>query len=272
MSIQSSLEDYLSHVQGPQYLTIPLQLKAGKRHVVWMLEQRGDNIGKAPFNARALVESGKYFKASSTNERSWSTFPQAIKASEQHKGIGGIGHILTDGIMLVDLDHCINRETGEVHPAAREILSWFDTNAEQSPTNGIHIFPLAHLPEGANNVYHYKGIKVEIYDSGRYTTITRIPVPGLPHIPELRDQQSEVNTLVERLEAWEKENTGGVVCVWQRAFRRAMCVPAISSPQRCPTGKTSQTVTKIGGTKGRPGATRISRWRTEDPRGRFAPG
>ena len=54
MSIQSSLEDYLSYLQGPQYQTIPLQLKAGKRHVVWMPEQRGDKIAKTPVKRQLI--------------------------------------------------------------------------------------------------------------------------------------------------------------------------------------------------------------------------
>ncbi len=220
-----SIADYLSHVQAPQYHNIPLQLKTGKKHLIWIPEERGDKIGKAPFNARALSESGKYFKASSTNERSWSSFPQAIKAYEKNRSnVGGIGRVLTDSIMLIDLDHSINHDTGEVHPTALEILAMFDTNAEQSPGNGIHIFPLAHLPEGANSVYFYKGIKVELYDSGRYTTITGIPIPGIPSIPELKDQQTQVNALVELLSQASHENTGVCVCVCGSEHQGGQCV------------------------------------------------
>ena len=231
-----SIQTYLPHT--PQYQHIPLQLRAGKRHLVWIPEQRGDKIAKTPYNARALLQSGKHFKASATNERSWSSFPQAMRACQQHHHVGGIGRVLTDGIMLIDLDHSINHETGEVHPAALEILSWFDTNAEQSPGDGIHIFPLAQLPPSAKKIYHYKGLKVELYDRGRYSTITGIPVPGIPHIPELKDQQAQVNALVEHLSRWEEENTG--VCVWSRAAGRAVHLPIIPGLQRCPTAKTSR--------------------------------
>src|SRR5579859_4851878 len=209
----NSIADYLSHVQAPQYQNIPMQLRAGKRFVIWIPEERGDKIAKTPYNARALVQSDKYFKASSTKARSWSTFPQAMKACQEHNNVGGIGRVLTDGIMQIDLDHSINPATKEVHPAALEIAAMFNTNCEQSPGDGVHIFPIAHLPKGAKNIYFYKGIKVELYDTDRYTTITGIPVPGLPHIPELREQQAQVEALIERLSNWEKENTCVCVCV-----------------------------------------------------------
>src|SRR5579859_5801868 len=173
----NSIADYLSHVQAPQYQNIPMQLRAGKRHVIWIPEERGDKIAKPPFNARALVQSSKYFKASAINPKSWSTFPQAVKAYENHREqVGGIGRVLADGIMLVDIDHCIihsiDSTTGkpvhDIHPTADELLERFDTYHELSPSgDGIHIFLLARLPANANKVINYKGIKVEMYDSGQ---------------------------------------------------------------------------------------------------------
>jgi primase-polymerase (primpol)-like protein len=94
-------QEYLSHIQEPQHQHIPLQLRTGKRHLVWIPEQRGDTIAKTPYNARALLQSEQYFKASATNERSWSSFPQAVKACQQHRNVGGIGRALADGIMQI---------------------------------------------------------------------------------------------------------------------------------------------------------------------------
>ncbi|MBE3560595.1 MAG: hypothetical protein IMW89_15455 [Ktedonobacteraceae bacterium] len=198
----------------PQPPTIPLQLQAGQRHVIWKPEPRGDKIAKTPYNAHAYLQSGKLFKASATNEQSWSTFPQAVKAYEQCNA-GGIGRVLGDGIMLTDIDHCFNRETQELHPAALEILSLFQqTYTELSPSgNGIHIFSLARLPERAGNVFHYKGLKIELYNAGRYSTLTGIPIPGIPYTPEVREQQSQVFTLIDMLTRQTGENTGVCVCV-----------------------------------------------------------
>ncbi len=236
ITFMSIISDYLAHVQPPQDHNIPWELKAGIRHVVWLPEERGDKIAKTPYRARALAQSGKYFKASATNKQSWSSYPQAMKAYREHDKAGGIGRVLTDGIMQIDLDHSFNRETQELHPAALEIAQMFNTNRELSPGDGVHIFPKAHLPEGAKNVYHYKGIKVELYDEGRYTTITGIPVPGLPHVPVLRDQQAEVNALVELLSKWEIENTGVCVCVCASEHQGGQCVcqqlPALDVAQQ----------------------------------------
>lgn len=87
--------------------------------------------------------------------------------------VRGLGYVLGGGdhIVLIDLDDCFDATTGEISSWALEILEDFqDTYVEISPSgSGLHILCFGHMPAGYSG--GNKG-KVEVYDSGRYTTIT----------------------------------------------------------------------------------------------------
>jgi len=201
----SSITDYLQRVQPPNFDQIAPKLRAGRHHVVWKAEQRGQKIGKIPFIARAYLDRGTYYQASSIKPRSWSTFPQAQKAYE-HGNFAGVGRVLCNDITLVDIDHCIDPNTGAIHPVALEIMTELDTYTERSPgQDGLHIFPAGALPENAKNRYQYKGLEIELYSTGRYSTLTGHHIADTP--ADVQERQSHILTLIERLERWERENT-----------------------------------------------------------------
>lgn len=215
----SSIDDYQKNLQPPLFDQMPAKLRAGRYHVAWNAEQRKEKIGKTPYNARAFLDTGKLYRASSIKARSWSTFPQA-QAAYQRGHFSGIGTILLPArrIVLVDIDHCIRTvltEDGfidEIKPAAQEIIDLLDTYGEKSPgQDGVHLFPLATLPPDTHNRYKYKDIEVEIYASERYTTLTGQHLLGTPE--DLQERQGEVSALIERLTCWENENTSVCVCV-----------------------------------------------------------
>jgi len=54
-------------------------------------------------------------KASSTNPETWAYYPEALEAYKE-RGYGGIGFVFTpeDDLCGVDLDGCLNPETGEI--------------------------------------------------------------------------------------------------------------------------------------------------------------
>jgi hypothetical protein len=211
LSTDDSIEKYLKKIKRPIYSNIPLRLCAGRHHVVWNPEKRGSGIGKTPYRARAYLGTGKYYKASSTESKTWSTFDDTCKAYERGH-FAGIGYVLNGTVTLVDVDHCIN-EKGDIHPAAQEILDLLNTNAEKSPSGeGIHIFPAGAIPAEAKNRYSYKGLEIEIYSSGRYSTLTGHHIEGTP--TQVEDRQGELTALIEHLLKWEEENTsvcGGVL-------------------------------------------------------------
>ncbi len=210
--VMSSIDDYARSVQAPLFDKIPLKLRAGRHHVVWKLEERrGELLGKTPYIARAILDNGKLYRASSTKPKSWSSFPQAMKAY-QRGNFDGIGYVLTheQGIIFIDIDHCIDPDTGAPNAVACEILDLLNSNAERSPTTGVHAFITGTLPPDTQSVYLYKGTRIEMYDSGRYSTITGQPVPGYA-FQEVQPRQGQLLTLIERLSMWQRENTSCVV-------------------------------------------------------------
>ena len=80
------------------------------------------------------------------------------------------------------MDHCRNREPGEIKPWARQIIIGLNSYTEVSPSgNGLHIFVRGHLPD--------KGQKrgpIELYDRERYFTVTGAHLPGTPTTIEER--------------------------------------------------------------------------------------
>jgi primase-polymerase (primpol)-like protein len=227
-SITSEQPATLKPWQVPCFDRIPAALRAGQQHVVWQAERRADGkIGKTPYIARAALQD-KFFRASSTKPQNWSSFSQA-KAAYTRGGLAGIGRVLTSGLVFGDIDHCIDRATGTLDPAALEILALIHSYKELSPSgDGVHFFLAGQLPPDAQNIYHYKGLKIELYESGRYATLTGRPVPGIPFVQDVTDQQATLVALIARFEQWQGENTSGVcVCGSQVAASepQALTIP-----------------------------------------------
>lgn len=162
----------------PQFENIPDALKAERRWVVWKYQQRdGDKPTKVPYRADGTG------CASSTNPATWTDFPTAQKAHE-HGGCDGVGFVLGDGWCGVDLDHCIAPD-GKIEPWAEEIIVRF-TGAyrEVSPSlTGVKIIGRGKTPDGPCKRKGFgpsnKGA-IEIYDNGRYFTVTGIILEEKP--------------------------------------------------------------------------------------------
>ncbi len=209
-----SIESYLKRLQPPNFDQIAPKLRAKPHYVLWNPKLRSDGtIEKPLYRARPALYHCKQYPASSTNPASWSTFSQAVQAY-QRGGYAGIGRAFTDEehIIFLDFDHCIDPETGEPNPIVREILDELQTNAEKSPTDGVHAYLICPiLPPGLKSIYHYKGQKIEVYWMGRYSTLTGHRIAGTP--ADVEERQASFTALIERWEPGEEENTSGVgVC------------------------------------------------------------
>ena len=116
--------------------------------------------GKVPVNPFGSA-------ASSTDPSTWRDYSTAA-AAVSRCGMDGVGFVLNgDGIACIDLDHCI-REDGSLEPWAAEIVAACPmTYMEISPSGtGLHIFGLAEVGTGR------RCGGVEVYDRGRYMTVT----------------------------------------------------------------------------------------------------
>ena len=165
-------------------LRIAPELKEIPRWVMWRyIEKRRPNgtvhWAKVPFHV-----SGS--KASSTDPRTWATYDDAadalIMGGDDGRPFDGLGFVFTgdDGLAGLDLDDCIDPDTGEMSPVATEALERIDGYAEVSPSGtGLKLFTRMELARAHKN--DAKGI--ELYKSGRYFTVTGHQLNGHENLP-----------------------------------------------------------------------------------------
>jgi hypothetical protein len=97
-----------------------------------------------------------------------------------------------DGTAGIDLDGCRNRETGEIAEWAMSLIRSLHSYTEISPSQeGVKIWVRAVLPAGRR-----KKPGLEIYDRGRYFTLTGRHLVGTPRTVESR--QDEVEALIHK--------------------------------------------------------------------------
>lgn len=159
-----------------------------RQWLCWRSEERDGKSTKIPYSPR----TGQ--RASSTSPETWTSYEEAVKAAKEH-GYGGIGFVFTpdDDLCGVDLDNCLDPETGEIEDWAQEIIEELDSYTETSPSGtGVHILVRGELPAGRNR----KG-RFETYDRGRYFTVTGKHLAGTPKSIEHR--QEELQSVVRRV-------------------------------------------------------------------------
>ena len=154
-------------------MSFPEELRKLNRWVCYRLDPdpKGEKPRKTPVNAR----TGK--NASSTNADTWSDYETAKEAAEKY-GYAGIGFVIIpeDGIVGIDVDHCLNRETGEWSETAKDIMSRQNTYMEYSPSgDGLHVWLRGKKP---GNACKNTETGVEMYEKARYLTVTERAVEG----------------------------------------------------------------------------------------------
>lgn len=175
----------------------PEVLRQRDQWVLWRYEERQGKRTKVPYNPRAAQER----RARSDTPATWGTFAQAL-TRYQREAWDGIGYVFAkdDPFVGVDLDHCIDSETGIVTPAALDVVRTLDSYTEISPSGlGLHIFTEATLPLG-RRVAHDLGI--EMYGDGRFFTITG---------RRLSDTVATINARQDALEQLHKRFFGAIV-------------------------------------------------------------
>ena len=160
---------------------IPSELCAIPRWVCWRWEQRLDAKGGLKRTKPPMRADGQGY-AASTDPATWSTFEAALAGVQRH-GYDGLGFVVTDDddLVGVDLDHCRDPEAGAVRPWAMEIVQALDTFTDITPSDtGLRLFVHGKLPpEGRRRSIETGGL-VEVYESGRYLTLTGRPLEGTP--------------------------------------------------------------------------------------------
>lgn len=142
--------------------SIPGELKVIPHWLLWKRVDRNGKPSKLPYQATGAL-------ARVNDPTTWTDFESALKAY-QRGGFDGVGFALDPArrIVGVDLDKCLNPDTGELDPEAARIVAELPTYCEVSPSGrGLRLFGLGTLPQGGRR----KGL-IELYDEGRYLTVT----------------------------------------------------------------------------------------------------
>jgi putative DNA primase/helicase len=161
----------------PDLASIPDAMKGERRWVCWRLVYReGERKPwtKSPINP----ESG--YPAKSTVASTWGSFLRAVR---RHRagGADGIGFVLGAGWVGIDVDACVD-DAGNLSATAVAIRDRLRTFGELSVSGrGVHFICRGALPPGRRR----KG-PIEMYDSGRYFTMTGRRLEGCPSEPKER--------------------------------------------------------------------------------------
>jgi len=157
--------------------------------VYWKREVRDGKPTKVPYNPN------RGSKASTINPLHWSTYTKAAIAAQRYNGdgVGIVFHPETIDLVGVDVDHCLN-EDGTLSPAAVDVVRLLNTYTELSPSGtGLHcLMRGSYNGTGRKNTEH----GVELYQKGRYFTVTGNHVDGTPDAIE--ERTAELATLVDR--------------------------------------------------------------------------
>jgi len=161
-----------------QYANIPDELTEKDRWVCWKVEERNDEPTKIPVDAH----TGGFAK--SNDEGTWASFDQAVDYYETHDEVAGIGFMFSrDGRYAgVDLDKCVNPESGDIEDWARDIVERLESYTEFSPSGtGLHVIVEGIVPPDGS-----RSGNVEMYDETRYFTFTGDVGMGAPKSVEKR--------------------------------------------------------------------------------------
>ena len=160
---------------------IPYELKELKNwccfRSVW--DNHRQKYTKIPYNPLNGL------KAQSDDPRTWVSFDDAYEAIETFDGLGFFFEEPYFGVDLDNIESDILRyQAGDVEEnIVAEFIELLGSYAEISPSGqGIHIIAKGHLPKGGRR----KG-SVEMYDSGRFFTMTGNHIGGYKHIVDDSD-------------------------------------------------------------------------------------
>lgn len=170
---------------------IPPELKDKPQWVAWREEVREGKTTKVPVNVR----NGSNAKVN--RFETWATFEVAVAYYQEHQGQGikGVGFVLTqnDPFAFIDLDQCMDKDTGALQAWAQEVVERMSSYTEISPSGqGLHIIVKGSLPPRGRK----KG-PVEMYDRSRFMTMTGNLFPSSP--TNIEDRQGELLVLHQEI-------------------------------------------------------------------------
>lgn len=144
-------------------------------------------------------------RAKSSDSETWGSYEDAERVAERNKEFE-VGFVFSDddNIIGVDLDHVRDLDTGEVEQWAQDVINRLDSFTEVSPSGtGFHILVRGDMPDGRK-----RSGDIEMYDSGRFFTVTKNRVPNTPY--RVRERSGPIKVVHHKYlkrEDAEEENT-----------------------------------------------------------------
>ena len=163
----------------PFYENIPQELKDIPHWVCWKAIERGGKETKPPF-----MPSRKFAK--SDDPATWSTFDSLMAAADRFNGVGFV--LTRDDLYIgIDFDSCYCPAFNLIDPTIERYVRRLNSYTEVSPSGkGLRLILKGSLPVNGR-----KSGQIEVYQSGRYVTLTGHHLEGFPRTIENR--QSELD-------------------------------------------------------------------------------
>jgi putative DNA primase/helicase len=143
-----------------QIAALPAALRMLPRWVCWRYERRKGKSTKVPVRPDGRA-------ARSNDPATWVSFAEACAAALDRDG-WGIGFMLGDGVVGIDLDQCCDPQTGVIEAWAQQVIDELKSYTEFSPSGtGLHILCRGTLPPG-----RHRKDRLEMYSEKRFFTVT----------------------------------------------------------------------------------------------------
>ena len=177
-----------------QTFAVPSSLAELDQWGLWRPELVGQRTTKVPYSAI----DGR--KASSTDPARWVSFDAAAaawaRAPQRYAGLAFV-FLRGQGLVGVDLDDCLDMAGLPKDWASGIIERFSDTYMETSPSEqGIKIWARGEIPANVPGVKVADG-SIEMYDHGRYFTVTAKAFRGAPL--QVEDHAADLLRLYEYL-------------------------------------------------------------------------
>ena len=174
-------------VQPPLWDNIPASLAQRQQWVLWKFEWDAKRSAwlKVPYYAMGGRRAGG--QGEDSDRMRLATLQVVRSAFDKRPGFWtgvGFGFLPGDGLIGIDLDHHVDKDTGVLSPRAQAIVDAFVTYGELSPSGtGLHLYVQGHTTTAKSN-----DIGVEMFCERQYFTVTGHHLEGTPREVAVADE------------------------------------------------------------------------------------
>lgn len=174
--------------------TFPSELTTVPQWIGWRFVFRREHGEEKPTKVPVDLRTGKHAKV---NDRAtWLPYLDA-RARLGRSEVNGIAFVVTvsDPFTGIDLDHVHDRMRGTLTSWAREMVRTLDSYTEITPSGtGVRIWVRGRVPGTRKKKGNANGRSAfEIYDAGRFFTVTGHHLAGTPR--EIRERQDALDAV-----------------------------------------------------------------------------